>query len=183
MAGILLRNCLFLAEQPSSSLFELHPRWQILETVVGDRFHKMHMWMQPYGSGSPKATLLYSNNVAVTDGLWLPLARSASVTVQTVSRFIQNGQERVRGSAELKATQAYPPGFGKRVGELVANLWATAQQRNGVPLDLLMSLPLSDDPWEDAGLTELVSDLCRMCPGARAYVPADIVAACSSGSS
>ena len=155
---------MFLAEQPSSFLFELHPRWQSLMSVLGDRCHKMHMFMQTCGGTSPKATLLYSNAKSVSEELWRPFQRSNSVsTVTTVHRRTEFGIERVTGAPDLKGTQAYPPEFGRAVGRALASLWAVAPRPNGVPVNFLGSIELSDDPREDADLLGVHATLSRLC--------------------
>jgi len=163
LTGMLMRNCVFLAEQPSSSLFELHPRWQTLMDVLGDRCYKMHMFMQTYGGSSPKATVLYSNVQSVADELWKPFQRSANVTtVTTVHRRTESGVEKVTGAPDLKGTQAYPPEFGRAVGRAMARFWAVVQRPNGVPVSLLPVISLSDDLWEDADLPSVHAALSQL---------------------
>eukprot|EP00959_Pyramimonas_sp_CCMP1952_P166247 3474636-Pyramimonas_sp.AAC.1 len=60
--ALAVRNCIFMAEQPSSSIFELHPRFKQLARALGEQLHKLQMWMQPFGGSSRKLTLLYSNS-------------------------------------------------------------------------------------------------------------------------
>ena len=61
MVAILLHNCFIMAEQPASSLFEYHPRWELLQHILGDSLQAVRMAMQPYGAESLKPTLLYGN--------------------------------------------------------------------------------------------------------------------------
>jgi hypothetical protein len=56
---MLLHNAIWIAEQPSSSLFELHTRWLQLTHTMQDDITKLFLWLQGYGGTSPKATLLY----------------------------------------------------------------------------------------------------------------------------
>ena len=117
MAAILLHNAFVIAEQPSSSMLENHPRWLLLEQLFGPSFFRLHMWMQPHGGTSRKGTLLYSN--FDISSLWLPLDTSVSSEVETVHRRVDStGTERVTGAAALKGTQAYPAQFGNRVADI-----------------------------------------------------------------
>eukprot|EP00959_Pyramimonas_sp_CCMP1952_P383962 8046883-Pyramimonas_sp.AAC.1 len=58
-----------IAEQPSSSIFEPHPRWEQLCHILGDSMNVLRAWMQPYGAESPKATILHASTLSISS-LW-----------------------------------------------------------------------------------------------------------------
>jgi hypothetical protein len=53
-----MHKVMFVAEQPSSSLFELHPRWAQLTNVLGAAMTRLHLWMESYGGGSAKVIVV-----------------------------------------------------------------------------------------------------------------------------
>lgn len=59
LVAMLLHNAVWIAEQPASSIMELHRRVDGLSSMLGDWFRKLFLWLQPHGGTSPKATLLY----------------------------------------------------------------------------------------------------------------------------
>eukprot|EP00959_Pyramimonas_sp_CCMP1952_P273026 5707064-Pyramimonas_sp.AAC.2 len=155
--GIAMRGCIFMAEQPASSIFELHPRWQQLVAALGDNMHKISMWMQPYGGSSRKPTVLYSNSSAL-QLLWQPLDTSKPSEVRTFTSEVVNGKRCVHGTGSLKGTQAYPEGFGAAVANVYLNECAqNPTPACASPFDLLADA--SDDPWDDANLDEVLQSL------------------------
>jgi len=155
--AMLLHNAVCIAEQPSSSLFSLHPCWLELVNAMDGALEQIHMWMQPYGGSTPKATLLYGNHPAL-ESLWKPRDTSAPSLVQTCVRYLDSaGIPRAYGTKFLKGTQSYPIGFGKAVADLFCNIRYVCP---GVPLDQLSSIPCNlDDSWADADLDKVLADL------------------------
>ena len=153
------RNCIFMAEQPSSSIFELHPRFEQLGAALGEHLHKLQMWMQPFGGTTRKATLLYSNSEGLHK-LYKPLDRAQQSEVQTYETVTDvSGQKKVNGTSGLKGTQAYPDGFGQAVA--ARYLSEIAEHRDdfaGLSLEQLRE-SASDDPWDDACLDEVLQAL------------------------
>ena len=159
LTALLMHNAMFIAEQPSSSIFEEHPRWKQLQSILGEDLHRVHMWMQPYGGSSPKATLLYSNDAGLGD-LWIPLDTSKEKEIETVTRTMNSaGKECVTGTKALKGTQAYPFKFGKRVAEVFTNSRAVHVLPDGIPLHALASVSGDGDDWLDAGLPQVLAEL------------------------
>ena len=159
MVGLIFHNILFIAEQLASSLFELHPRWAHLSDLLRDNIWRLHMWMQPYGGTSPKATLLYSNCSAVID-LWKKRDPNDKTVVQTTVSYVDSsGQPRVKGGADLKSTQAYPERFGAAIGGILANLHAVQRFAAGTPLSRVSELLPDTDEWADANLDAVLQDL------------------------
>jgi len=162
LTALLLHNALMMTEQPSSSLFEFHPRRRMLEDVLGPHLHRLHLWMGSYGSGSPKATYLYSNHHELA-ALWRPLGRQAPKTVQTVIESVSaTGKRWVTGSADLKGTQSYPPDFGRAVANVVVNARVCTPIGDGVLVGKLLELDLDSEEWADAHLTDACRDLQAM---------------------
>jgi hypothetical protein len=77
----------------------------------------------------------------------------------TVHRWSDNnGNSRVRGTSNLKATQAYPADFGLAVGRLFANV--EGRSTEGVSFHDLPKLVVNTtDSWGDAGLDSVLSAL------------------------
>ena len=80
MLGLLLHDVSFMAEQPLSSIMELHFRVRSFADTLGDKFRKLSMSMAAYGGDTRKPTLLYSNSpmleticVPVSSGDFTPL--------------------------------------------------------------------------------------------------------------
>jgi hypothetical protein len=95
------------------------------------------------------------------DPVWKPFGE-ISERRPTVDRWSDtSGQSRVRGTADLKATQAYPPQFGVAVGRLFANLHCLGGRvSDGIPLHDLTHLVVGDtDLWEDARLDDVLRSL------------------------
>ena len=159
LMAMLLHNAIWLGEQPLSSLLPLHHRWQMLQEVLGERFHELHMWMSSYGAGSPKPSLLMSNHADIV-ALWKPRPHVRS-TVKTTRTYVDaSGQTRVTGSDELKGTQAYPPQFGEKVGRVYSSIMSEHPCGDGVPLNEIHNVACHDtDCWDDANLEEVLVDL------------------------
>ena len=104
MTGLLLSNCLFFAEQPASSIVDLHPRWKQMADALSHRLRRVHLWMQSYGAGSPKPSLIFSNCNNL-ESLVEPFDNSKEKTVRTVNTYIDaQGNKRVTGTKDLKGT-------------------------------------------------------------------------------
>lgn len=117
--------------------------------------------MMPYGAATRKPTILWSNQEGADD-LKLPCDPSQESTVQTSTRYVDsNGVTRVTGTKDLKGTQSYPVKFGD--GVALKHLCATLPMGEGIAFrDTLNSdFPkmLSDDPWDDACLDEVLAAL------------------------
>ena len=116
----------------------------------------LRMWMQPYGAESPKATILYANTLSISS-LWKARDTSQPSTIETVTYTEKSdGTVQVWGAPALKGTEAYPIGFGEAVGNLFVNHRC---HDDGIPLNELVSNDCSQDPWEDAGLPQVLSEL------------------------
>ena len=122
----------YLVEQPGSSLLEW---FEVFAKVLGlSLARRIYTWMGAFGAPTPKATLLWSNNVPFLMTLKRNIRRCDFVDQERhqVSKRYQdnNGHARVTGGAGLKRTQAYPEGFGEAV---IAGWIATRDSFVGVP--------------------------------------------------
>lgn len=102
------RACVWLYEQPMTSLLWQHPRMQDLVRRV--LVYQTQMWMGSYGAESPKSTCLWSccpcSSFSVPlpkDKTWISLVNKSAKSDGTIS---------VSGNSKLKGSQAYPAGFG-----------------------------------------------------------------------
>ncbi|CAE7441062.1 unnamed protein product [Symbiodinium necroappetens] len=107
------KGIFWLLEQPASSIMEHHPCFQEVLGMV--HLVKKTIYMQNYGGASPKPTILYSSHRAVDDLVHFQSSGQSSQQErpQTYVRYQgANGNVSTRGGRDLKATQAYPDGFG-----------------------------------------------------------------------
>ena len=68
---------------------------------------------------------------------------------------------RDEGGKGLKGTEAYPTEFGKAIADAYLDDITVAPQGDGVALTELNTIPCSDDPWEDAGLDDVIQSLSQ----------------------
>ncbi|CAK8987246.1 Uncharacterized protein (Fragment), partial [Durusdinium trenchii] len=111
-------GCMWILEQPKGSVMELHPLFQ-------EMMGKLTMWkhtisMGRYGANSDKPTWLYASHNCVEDledfkPKWLPEREDVEMAVIYED---SKGLKRVKGGRHLKASQAYPIGFGKALSQL-----------------------------------------------------------------
>lgn len=112
----------FIIEQPTSSVMIHHPALKFLKRILralGRQLGRTHTWLGMYGANSRKGVQLFSNAKWVSK-LKVKLDTKKAFSDKTVSRhyLCPLGIVRTCGGPGLKATQAYPPRFGDRVGEL-----------------------------------------------------------------
>ena len=71
------------------------------------------------------------------------------------------GQRRCTATKDLKGTQAYPEEFGTRVKQLIHSVLLERQAGEGFEVPFLAKCldVASDDPWDDAGLDEVIHAL------------------------
>jgi hypothetical protein len=145
------KNVFWLLEQPASSVMQFHPR---LQQFMGE-FHifRTHTWLGAFGGGSPKPTLLYSGHNLV-HRLQRHLDRTADFEhahLMTRKYVDGSGQKRCTGGSHLKASQAYPRGFGEAIRELYAS---EAHALRACPDAVVprRSRPPVGDGWADANL-------------------------------
>jgi hypothetical protein len=160
MLALLMHNARFMTEQPGTSLLEGHPRWQMLQEIMGNSMNAVRMWMQPYGAPTPKATVLYGN-LEDARAIHRPLDPNTTSGIATTTTYIDgSGVRRVKGNKHLKESQSYPSGFG----HAVADLYAKNVLCHGPGYDTIAKLEAllpfcSDDTWPDAGLEQIARDL------------------------
>ena len=159
LLAVVLRNAVFIGEQPATTLLPHHQRWKtILEDKLQDSLIQFLMWMQPFGSHTPKRTWLVSNSERVQT-LCKPLEKSERnvQTTRTVTRA--NGSTYVEGTADLKSTQAYPAAFGRAVASTYSDIVSSGWQEVQVMPEDVGSIPCSNEVWEEANLNQVLKDL------------------------
>lgn len=148
------RACVWLYEQPMTSLLWQHPRMQDLVRRV--LVYQTQMWMGSYGAESPKSTCLWSccpcSSFSVPlpkDKTWISLVNKSAKSDGTIS---------VSGNSKLKGSQAYPAGFG----HATVDFWKNAPRvpKAGVAETPEVFKPGKKfDSWPDADLTEVLQYL------------------------
>ena len=151
------RGLLHVLEQPIGSLMEKHAQFQIMAQRV--QIWKKSVHMSHYGAGTSKPTWLYANDSVVDDidlSAWkAPLKKTLDMVKVTYSA---DGKKQISAGADLKASQAYPWGFGRAV----ASLYTRHSEYLRLKADAMLELGLSasatawEQPTED--LAEL--DAC-----------------------
>ena len=142
------KRCLWLYEQPQTSLLFQHPRMQqFVESCV---VFKIHCWMGSYGASSPKGTHLWGPHADIQKFI-LPLPCKTWAPLVT-KKTLADGRVQVSGSSDLKGSQAYPPAFG----HATVGVWKMAVER---PLPPVKKLPKiwggKVDKWPDADLSDV----------------------------
>ena len=106
-------------EQPVGSLLEYHPRMAEIKKVFP--IYRVTISMGGFGAASAKPTWLYSGHEFIQEiKHWEGCATYNGPAVEVVSRVVSpnTGKIMIMGGKDLKATQAYPPAFGKALAEL-----------------------------------------------------------------
>ncbi|CAK9073155.1 unnamed protein product [Durusdinium trenchii] len=105
------RGCWWCLEQPISSCMEHLPCFQHLLRILEVR--KYTMSMADYGGPTEKRTIIYSSSNAIDDLQHHKQPRRLRPKAM-VERYVDSsGVSRVKGGADLRASQAYPQGFGR----------------------------------------------------------------------
>ena len=141
---------MFILEQPASSLMCLHPRMLQVKAACGAAWRHTHTWLGMFGAKTQKPTRLWSSSPAVhllhkkldTKRSW----DSSKVAIKELDGSISGGPE-------LKATQAYPVGYGQAVSQafLAHRKGAAAAQDDDNDSDS-DTVADPDDAWDDAEL-------------------------------
>ena len=114
--GLQALGCTWVVEQPMSSLMSMHRRWQ--EMYLNRlKVWSTHIYMSDYGGESAKPSLLYSPVPWLHDIQMFrertTRGRMQSALETTVRHERADGKRTFSGGKDLKATQAYPIGFGR----------------------------------------------------------------------
>ena len=119
------RGVLWFLEQPVNSYLEYHPRFQeFCKAMVRLRrpVYRKCVMLGSFGGKTRKAIWLYCLDKCVfeLDRYKTPSGTSAIIKSQLVVNFVDKaGKRRVTGvAAKLKASQAYPRGFGQAFAEV-----------------------------------------------------------------
>ena len=149
----------FILEQPSDSIMHLHPCFATMLAMSTQgllKIYEAHLWMGMLGAETPKPTRLWGSVG------WLPEMSNTldtkRVFQQTCKRYLnREGETKVYGSALLKASQAYPPKYGRL---------AAQQMRKWIPGDEPIisnvgEFKSPEDLWQNAQLEDTVSFIMR----------------------
>ncbi len=150
------RGLSWVIEQPLSSLFHYHKRFQDLVACMA--VFKTHVRLGAYGADSRKPLYLLSGRQWIA-ALHRPERRSR-YAAQTYRSYIDSkGRKRVVGLKPLKATQTYPRAFGRAVARVFLQ---HAESQGGLvqPAVLkqvdgdraMLRMEAGDDKWLDAEL-------------------------------
>ena len=121
MSALLLlleaRGCVWLLEQPATSIMPRHPylAWVIRNT---SRIFTVTTSMGAFGAPTRKPTILRGNRWWI-ERLRRTAPRLPQSTTTTRNTNPVTGRLEVTGTKDLKATQVYPPGYG----EALVNEW------------------------------------------------------------
>jgi len=101
-----------------SSLMMKHPRMtQLLNDI---KHYQIHIYMGALWGESPKPSYLWTSSPWVTRLALQHFDRAHMTNNISVTRRYTNeqGQTKISGGPDLKATQAYPRAFGQKLAEL-----------------------------------------------------------------
>ena len=100
------KGCTWVVEQPASSVMGHFPRFKRIVAKCGFR---IFTWMGAFGSHTPKATLLWSNNKELLLLMKRTIKRgsfSSHVSAKVAKKYADSrGRDRVTGGELLKSTQ------------------------------------------------------------------------------
>ena len=156
---------IFILEQPISSTFHWLGRFQdMVRALRGLLWVILNVMMGAYGGSSQKSLKLWGNRQWIGQ-LYNDLPDGVSFTDKTITRAAVDsyGRATVTGGPGLKATQAYPPAFGRKVADefikhrqpvLPTPSWKTRVSLQSVRCKLAQ-LDRSDD-WDDAKLDNVL---------------------------
>ncbi len=113
------RDCHFLGENPSDSLFEKTQRWRDFLAAVPDT-NRLHMWMEPYGHSMTKGTILVSTAKWLDSLKWELQSKSKLRTYETMGWVRSPETGRVSGKPGLRLSATYPILFCSNVARLFA---------------------------------------------------------------
>lgn len=147
------KNCVWVYEQPSSSLLWHHPR--MVEYIRKNLAWKIFTWMGGFNADSPKGTVLWSSSYMVR-----MLARSlpdrqwnADMTVVKTSK---HGKKSVTGGAGLKSSQTYTTEFGMSTLSMWLSLGSVpTPDLSDVEIPNMWGHLSKKDSWSDANLAEV----------------------------
>lgn len=163
LVGMILHNARAFVEQPGSTIMDEHPRWHLLDCVLGWLWGSVRFWMKSFGAESQKATLLYSNIESGLQDFCKPLPDTPnSVKTATYRVDSTTGEIQVRGTKALKGTQSYPDAFGLFTAAIYYS--NVVPKGDGYSLKELAAQEnqLSEDPWVDADLDSVIAYLSAM---------------------
>jgi hypothetical protein len=146
----------WIVEQPSSSVMVYGPEMDVIKHHYN--MVEVKTWMGAFGAASPKATVLYSSSDWI-NAMQRSLDRTklkkqdAGKNLDIARQYVDTaGRRRVQGGHGLKATQAYPDGFGV---SLAAEYKARAYGNLPPFVTPWADLPNPQD-WEAAAQLDLV---------------------------
>ena len=146
-------GCVWLLEQPSSSLMGLTPR--MLEVASLMKVFRCQTWMGPFGAPTAKASILFCNHQLVYK-MHRKLNRK---TFQGSSEGVVTAHEAtggITGGPNLRLTQVYPVGYAAALLESWASADLKELEQHNLPEDLE---PQVTDLWLDAGMNEVAQYL------------------------
>ena len=177
-----------LVEQPQSSLMSRHPRWLFMIDRIGVALWQLTFPMACFGAKSLKPTTVYSSDKALLELLGSQAAefdrKSFKASVQpTTTRDGLGGQKKVTGvSKVLKATQAYPEGFGAALAGHAASGTEPPRQCTSAIIECASDedeiaafnqlVDSNDDVWSDvcASVSDVTSLCCAVAPTTQACI-------------
>jgi hypothetical protein len=162
-----LKGCIWVLEQPQSSIMEAHPRFQWLAKRF--KIYKVLINMRWFGALTDKPSWIYSNSPLIKQLLKYRRSEWVRPSVRLV-RVTSGGT--VTGSDELKSSQAYPTGLGHALCDILEDnrdqLAHDAAANRAVLLAAASELSMADvfgpsrageDRWSDADLTSVIAEL------------------------
>ncbi|CAL1152575.1 unnamed protein product [Cladocopium goreaui] len=105
------KGCWSILEQPQSSLMSCHPTFQRMLKLL--RIFKVTVKMCDYGGSTDKPLTLFSKIADILEERQPSKRASGECPEMTVKYIDGSGKQRCKGGADLKASQHYPPLFGK----------------------------------------------------------------------
>ncbi len=162
------RNVWWVLEQPQSSLMEKHPRFQ--ELVADSDVYEARFSMQIHGAETRKPTVAYSNRpevIELTKGKSSAMRKLTKADLQIIVKSVRyDGKVQIKGGKDLKATQAYPRGFGQKLVRMHKN--------NCRALDVDIDFPAAKFAKTEVSQRSLDTVLHKELSGHAAWKDADL---------
>ena len=148
-------DVLWVVEQPSGSLLQLHPRMQYMLSHV--HVVRSSWCMADFGGKTLKPTWLYSNASLRALHEYQVLRPPCAGKLAINARDAKTGKIRVTGDrAKLKESQAYPTKFGEAMAQTYRRWRSSSPCMQSAPVFTACEMR---DEWGDAVLDTILRDI------------------------
>ena len=163
----LAKRCLWIVEQPGSSLMWQHPRMQQVKKAVNSmcdktfKYTSVETTMGAFGAPTVKPTHLHScSDCLLSLARTLTGAERDAIRAQCTEEVVTKLDDgRVAGGPDLKGTQEYPRGYGEACADVLEAFQQRPEDLTASDVPMPAAMPdMTDDLWPDTSL----ENVCRL---------------------